>query len=30
MNYNTLTPAAYEQRRFDLIVNVEGGVQITV
>src|SRR5262249_51650082 len=28
MNYNTLTPAAYGQRRFDLIVNVEETGQV--
>jgi len=28
MNYNTLTLAAYEQRRFDLIVNVEETGQV--
>src|SRR5215467_10654321 len=28
MNYNTLTPAAYEQRRFDLMVNVEETGQV--
>src|SRR5215471_2478114 len=28
MNYNTLTPAAYEQRRFDLMVNVEENGQV--
>src|SRR3989442_14427878 len=28
MNYNTLTQAEYEQRRFDLIVNVEEAGQV--